>query len=161
MELTFGFLTSDIARLLRKVFDQRARRVGLSLAQARVMIYLERLEGTNQARLADALEVRPISLARLLDRMQTSGWIERRPDPGDRRAHRLYLSAKARPVLSQIRSLAAQTRAEALAGLSVDEQQRLMGMMTRVHGNLIGHPLLAPSHDGRANVMPDADDGQG
>ncbi len=136
MEPTFGYLVSDVARLLRRVFDQRARTVGLSLAQGRALIYLAHHEGINQSGLAELLEVQPISLARLLDRMETTGWIERRPDPADRRAHRLHLTDKARPMLALIRDLAAQSRAEALLDLSDGEKDVLMRLLARVHDNL-------------------------
>lgn len=136
MEPTFGYLVSDIARLLRRVFDQRARTVGLSLAQGRALIYLAHHEGINQAGLADLLEVQPISLARLLDRMEGTGWIERRADPNDRRAHRLYLTDKARPMLALIRDLSAQARAEALCDLSEGDKDVMMRLLTRVHDTL-------------------------
>ena len=136
MEPTFGFLVSDVTRLLRKVFDQRARRIGLSLAQARALIYLAHHEGINQCGLADLLEIQPITLARLLDRMGAAGWIERRADPDDRRVHRLYLSDKARPLSDQVLQLAAESRSEALAGFSDGEKDMVMGLLTRVHGNL-------------------------
>jgi DNA-binding MarR family transcriptional regulator len=134
MEATFGYLVSDIARLLRRVFDQRARTVGLSLAQGRALVYLAHHEGINQAGFAELLELQPISLARLLDRME--GWIERRPDPDDRRAYRLHLTDKARPMLALVRDLAAQSRAEALLDLSEAEKDVLMRLLTRVHDNL-------------------------
>ena len=158
MEPTLGYLVSNIARLMRKNFDRRARQVGVSLVQGRAMVYLARHEGINQAGLADLLEVQPISLARLLDRMAASGWVERRADPDDRRAHRLYLSDKARPLLESIQSLAANTRAEALAGLSDDEEAALMRLLMRVHGNLsnhdpTGHEASEPTED-----LRDADD---
>lgn len=136
IEPTFGYLVSDVARMLRKIFDQRARQVELSLAQCRAMAYLIRHEGINQARLAELLEIQPISLARLLDRMEAAGWIERRPDPCDRRAHRLYLSDKAHPVLDQVQAMGADIRGEALAGLSEDETEVLMRLLVRVHANL-------------------------
>ena len=144
MEPTFGYLVSDVARLLRKAFDQRARQVGLSLAQCRAIAYLARHEGINQAGLAELLEVQPISLARLLDRMGAAGWIERRPDPGDRRVHRLYLSDKARPLLDQLQDLSAATRADALAGIPDHDNDLLMRLLTQVHGNLSGRDAAAP-----------------
>ena len=151
MEPTFGYLVSDVARLLRKLFDQRARRIGLSLAQARALTYLSRHEGIHQAGLADLLEVQPITLARLLDRMEAAGWIERRADPVDRRVHRLYLSDKARPLRDQVLGLAAETRAEALVGFSDREKDVVMALLSRVHGNLTSRaPAEAvPTNDNR------------
>jgi MarR family transcriptional regulator, transcriptional regulator for hemolysin len=137
-EPTFGYLVSDLGRNLRMIFDRRAREVGLSLAQGRAIILLARHEGINQACLANLLEVQPISLARLMDRMEASGWIERRPDPNDRRAHCLYLTEKAHPVLEQIQTLAAAIREEAMAGVSAEEQATLMRLLNRVHANLSG-----------------------
>jgi len=147
-EPTFGFLVSDVARMLRRVFDQRARKIGLSLAQARALLYLARCEGINQACLAELLEVQPISLARLLDRMGNAGWIERRADPDDRRVHRLYLTDKARPLLSELQRMSVETRAEALAGFSDDEKDVVMGLMTRVHRNLADCVQAPNNQDG-------------
>ncbi len=158
IEPTFGYLVSDVARLLRKVFDQRTREVGLSLAQSRTMAYLSRHEGINQAGLADLLEIQPISLARLLDRMEAAGWIERRPDPDDRRAHRLYLSDKARPVLDLVEDMAADVRADALAGLADHEKDVLMRLLTRVHGNLYKGSTAIAAECGPKDNLQDLDD---
>jgi len=136
IEPTFGYLLNDISRLLRKQFDQRAREVGLSLAQGRTLVYLALNQGINQAGLADILEVRPISLARLLDRMETAGWIERRPDPADRRVHRLHLADKAHPVLETVQALATELRSRAMVGLSDYERSQLMLLLRRVRENL-------------------------
>ncbi len=146
MEPTFGYLVSDVARLLRRIFDRQARQVGLSLAQCRALAYLARHEGINQAGLADLLEVQPISLARLLDRMGSAGWIERRPHPDDRRAHRLYLTAKARPLLGQLQVMSEQVRGEALAGFSVEERETIMRLLRRTHANLTSRePAESPA----------------
>jgi len=147
-EPTFGFLVSDVARMLRRVFDQRARQIGLSLAQARALLYLARCEGINQACLAVLLEVQPISLARLLDRMGTAGWIERRADPSDRRVHLLYLTDKARPLIDELQRMSAETRSDALAGFSDAEKDMAMRLMTRVHGNLSVRVPATDNQDG-------------
>lgn len=91
---TLGFVLNDVARLMRKRFEQRARAasLGLTRAQAAVLANLARQEGINQVSLAQILELEPITLARLLDRLQAASLIERRPDPKDRRAHLLYLT---------------------------------------------------------------------
>src|SRR5437867_11079910 len=122
LDRSFGFLVHDVARLFGRRFNQRALLfLGLTRAQCKVLGYLARNEGINQAGLADLLEIRPMTLVRQIDRMEDAGWIERRADPADRRARRLYLTAKARPVLGRIWNVANETRDEALAPLSAAE----------------------------------------
>src|SRR6185312_4930884 len=106
LDSALGFLLHDIARLMRKRFDQRARGLGLTRSQWQVLAHLARHEGINQAGLAEILELEPITVGRLIDRMEEAGWVERRPDPSDRRARLLYLSDKAQPVFARMRSLA-------------------------------------------------------
>src|SRR5258708_5834903 len=89
---SFGFLVHDVARLYGRRFDRNGRRLELTRAQCRTLGYLARNEGINQAGLADLLEIRPMTLVRQIDRMQEAGWIERRPDPADRRARSLASS---------------------------------------------------------------------
>jgi MarR family transcriptional regulator for hemolysin len=136
---TLGFVISDVARLLRKRFEQRARAssLGLTRAQASVLANLARQEGVNQAALAQTLDLEPITLARLLDRLQAVRLIERRPDPRDRRAHRLYLTEAAYPLLDRIFALAAEIREEALAGIAEPDRDRLIEMMIAMKTNLI------------------------
>src|ERR1700751_1352951 len=105
LDRSFGFLVSDVSRLLRKRFDQRARTLGLTRAQWQVLAYLARYEGINQTGLADILEIEPITLARLIDRMEEAGWVERRAHPSDRRARQLYLTEKAEPIFARMRAL--------------------------------------------------------
>ena len=88
LERSFGFLVYDVARLFGRRFDHNGRRLGLTRAQCRTLGYLARNEGINQAGMADLLEIRPMTLVRQIDRMEEAGWIERRPDPADRRARR-------------------------------------------------------------------------
>lgn len=135
-ELAFGFLLHDISRLLRKRFDRRARSLGLTKSQWIVMAHLARHEGIKQTGLADILEVEPITLARHLDRLGDTGWIERRPDPKDRRAWRLHLTGKARPLLSELEELVDDTMEEALSGLSKPQRSRLHRDLMAVRGNL-------------------------
>ena len=135
-EHSFGYVLFETARLMSTRFDQRARRLGLTRAQCQVLVHLVRCEGINQARLAELLELEPISLARCLDRMEQAGWIERRLDPSDRRARRLYMTDKAKPVFDRILELGYETRMEALAGLSPDERDRLLSLLQLVRANL-------------------------
>jgi MarR family transcriptional regulator, transcriptional regulator for hemolysin len=136
---TLGFVLNDVARLMRKRFEQRARAasLGLTRAQAAVLANLARQQGTNQVSLAQILELEPITLARLLDRLQAAGLIERRPDPKDRRAHLLYLTQSAFPLLDRIFALAAAVREDALAGISEPDRILLLDMMLKMRVNLI------------------------
>src|SRR5258708_32397402 len=133
---SFGFLVHDVARLYGRRFDRNGRRLELTRAQCRTLGYLARNEGINQAGLADLLEIRPMTLVRQIDRMQEAGWIERRPDPADRRARRLFLTAKSRPILGRIWNVANETRDEALALLSPGEAVTLIDLLGRVHATL-------------------------
>ena len=148
---SFGFLVHDVARLYGRRFDRNGRRLGLTRAQCRTLGYLARNEGINQAGLADLLEIRPMTLVRQIDRMQEAGWIERRPDPTDRRARRLFLTDKARPVLGRIWDVATETQDQVLAALSPDESEHLIDLLRRVHGALADR---APARPLAATIQP-------
>ncbi|HUN47726.1 MAG TPA: MarR family transcriptional regulator [Stellaceae bacterium] len=135
-EYGFGFLLHDIARLLRKRYDQRARTLGLSRAQWQVLAHLHRHEGIHQQGLAEVLEIEGVTLGRLVQKLEEAGWVERRSDPNDRRARRLYTTAKVTPVLERMWALGETTREEALAGLDDSERQRLMDSLLKVRGNI-------------------------
>src|SRR5690349_2775122 len=109
LDRNWGFLLHDAARLLRKRFDQRARGLGLTRAQWQVLAHVNRQEGLNQTALAEILEIEPITLVRLLDRLEAAGLIERRVHPRDRRVRLLYVTEKARPVLAEMQALGAAT----------------------------------------------------
>jgi MarR family transcriptional regulator for hemolysin len=132
----FGFLVRDVSRLCAKRFERNARELELTLPQCKVLAHLSRNEGISQARLAELTETDPMTLVRTLDRMQQDGWIERRPDPIDRRAHCLFLRDPARPILDRIWKFAEQTRAEALAALNQGEREHLIDLLERIHGTL-------------------------
>jgi MarR family transcriptional regulator, transcriptional regulator for hemolysin len=136
LDHSFGFLVNDVARLFGRRFSHNGRRLGLTRAQCRTLGYLARNEGINQAGLADLLEIRPMTLGRQIDRMEEDGWLQRRHDPSDRRARRLYLTAKAKPILGRIMSVANVTRDEALQHLSPAEAERLVDLLVRVHETL-------------------------
>ncbi len=154
LDRSFGYLVHDVARLFARRFNQRALlSLGLTRSQCRVLGYLARYEGINQAGLADLLETKPMTLVRQIDRMEEEGWIERRPDPADRRARRLVLTEKARPVLACILDLSTDIRREAFADLSDEEGRRLIDLLRRVHGSLVD-PDLSPS----VRKLPKADE---
>lgn len=131
-----GFLVGDVARMLRRNYNQRAQEHGLSLAQWQTLAYLSRREGVNQVTLADSLEIQPITLARQIDRLQEAGLVARRPDPADRRAFRLYLTDAAQPLLERMWGYAAATRAEAMAGLSDSDREVLIRALRHMKNNL-------------------------
>ena len=133
----FGFLVRDVHRLYAKHFERYAREIELTLPQCKVLGHLSRNEGISQARLAELTDTDPMTLVRTLDRMQLDQWIERRPDPVDRRAHRLYLREAAKPIMARMWKLADQARHEALSGLSVAEREQLLELLERVHGTLL------------------------
>lgn len=133
---SLGILLNETTRLLNRRFDQRARAFGLTRAQWQVLKQLFRSEGINQAGLAERMDIEPISLCRLVDRMEDAGWIERRPDPADRRARLLFMTAQSRAVLDTMRALATDVYAEALDGLEADEVQRFVTTLAHVRSNL-------------------------
>ena len=133
---TLGFLLHDVARLLRKRFEQHARGSGLTRSQWQVLAYLSQNEGINQTGLADLLDVEPITLGRILDKLETFELIERRPHPSDRRIWLLYLTAAALPKLTLLRELGDRTRQEALAGVSEADREHLMKTLKTLKTNL-------------------------
>ena len=135
-ERRFGFLLHDVARLMRKRFDARVRSVGLTRAQWQALAYLRHQEGINQSGLAELLELEPITVGRLIDRMEEAGWVERRPDAADRRVHRLYTTERARPMLKQIETIGRDVLEEILIGISEDERETMMDLLSRIRGNL-------------------------
>lgn len=113
-----GFLINDVARMLRTLADQRAREFGMTRAQWAVLVRLEHSEGLKQSALAEMLDIQPITLTRLVDRLCESGMIERRPDPNDRRAKLLYLTPAARPLMAQLNAAGEDVMNTALARIS-------------------------------------------
>lgn len=134
---SLGFLMGDVSRLLRKRFDARAQTLGLTRAQWRVLARLRRREGINQKELAEILEIESITLGRHIDRLEAKGWVERRPDPDDRRAWKLYLDPSVKPVLAQMRKLSEATRKEALKGFDDGESEQLIDLLLRVKSNML------------------------
>ena len=133
---TLGFLLHEVARLLKRRFEQNARGSGLTRSQWQVMAYLAQNEGINQSGLAELLEIEPITLGRIVDRLQMMGLIERRPNSSDRRVWLLHLTAAARPKLSQLRRLGDVTRGEALAGVPEADTERLLKTLQALKANL-------------------------
>jgi DNA-binding MarR family transcriptional regulator len=133
---SLGFLLNDISRLLRRNFNRRVQHLGLTHAQWRAIGQVVRSPGIGQAALSELLEVQPITLARLIDRLEAAGWIERRPHPTDRRAVRLFVTDRFQPLLAEISVHGAGTRSAALKGFSSAEQELLYQLLERVKDNL-------------------------
>jgi MarR family transcriptional regulator, transcriptional regulator for hemolysin len=136
LQRNFGFLLSDISRLFRREFNRRAGDLDLTQAQWRALAHLSRQENVRQAALAEQLEIQPMTLARQLDRLEAAGWVERRPDPDDRRAVRLHLTPAAGPLIDRIAALAGEIRGEAMAGLEAADRERLLDALCAVRANL-------------------------
>jgi MarR family transcriptional regulator for hemolysin len=131
-----AFTIMDVARLIKTYADQRARQFGISRAQWAVLIRIDRTEGLKQSELAEMLDLQPISLTRLLDRLAENGLIERRADPNDRRANRLYLRPAAKPLLDQLADLGADMMETVLEGLSTASIERMLKELGLVKDNL-------------------------
>lgn len=136
MNNTIGFLLNDAARLYRRAFNARAREDGFTALQWRMMHFLRRYPGIRQGPLAELIEVEPITLSRMIDRLQDAGLVQRRADPTDRRAWRLHLTDKAEALLDAKRPLSEELNAMALQGLSLEEQAMLVRLVQQVQANL-------------------------
>src|SRR5450830_1736848 len=131
-----AFTIMDVARLLKTYADQRARQFGISRAQWAVLVRIDRSEGLKQSELAELLDLQPISLTRLLDRLADNGLIERRADPNDRRANRLFLTPGARPLLERLTVLGEDMMGTVLDGLDAKTSERMLRDLGLVKENL-------------------------
>lgn len=133
---SLSFMSSDLARLLRRAFRQRMSELEMSFEQMRALVTISRNEGIRQVELADLLDVQPITLVHQLDQLMLGGLIERRPDPSDRRAYQLFLSAAAEPHLAAIRKIAKAVEQEMLAGLAETEIAHARNALRTMRDNL-------------------------
>ena len=133
---SIAFLISDVSRLMRRRFDDRARLIGVTRTQWRALKFLQRGEGINQGRLADELEVEPITLCRMIDRLEEAGLVERRRDPADRRAWRIFLTDRARPLLADLGVIADDMLKVALGGVSPADHDAVVATLGRIQTNL-------------------------
>lgn len=137
-----GFLFKDVSRRWVRYFETLADQIGMTLTQAKVLVFLTRHEGATQVGLADLCDTDPMTLVRVLDRMEREGLLERRVDPNDRRVYRVFLRPAANPIITEINAIGDKARGEALAGLSNDERMQLVSMLERIQSNLVS---LAPA----------------
>ena len=127
----------DVTRLYAQRFEQHAAALGLTLAQCKALMRLADCEGVSQVRLAELTDLDPMTLVRILDRMEAEGWLERRKDPRDRRVRCLYLTSKAKPLLDDIRGLIDVTWEEAFAGIPKQKSDMVMELLDTVRSNFM------------------------
>lgn len=132
----FAYDVVATARAIRRDFDRRAAVLGTTRAQWRVLAKLARQDGQRQVELADFLEVEPITLCRMVDRLAEAGLVERRPDESDRRAWRIHLTDKAKPVIAELEALAEAFHRDLLAGIDEADRELALNVLARVRANL-------------------------
>lgn len=132
-----GFLMHDVSRLRRIVFDEFMKPLGATRSQWWVLAYLSRHDGMIQSDLANVLDLGKAALGGLVDRLESAGFIERRPDSTDRRVKRVYLSTKGSQVVEEMRVRSHEMSERILKGLSREQRQALADMLTTVKKNLL------------------------
>ena len=136
MSDNMGFLIGDISRLIRRTFDQRAKEIGVTRPQWRVLTWLKRHEGINQSALADKLELDAMTLCRMVDRLQDAKLVERRPDPADRRAWQLFMTSKGSALSNQLEPIGEQLLQDALADMPDRDREHLQLLLELFRSNL-------------------------
>ena len=132
---TLPFEIGETAHALRKAFDRRAVGMGVTRAQWKLLFRLERNPGLRQIELADMLDIEPITLSRIVDRLEEAGLVERVADPADRRAWRLHVTAKAQPLIEKLRAVADEMISEAFAGIDPKDIAITRDVLRRVREN--------------------------
>ena len=133
---TLPFEIGETAHALRKAFDRRAVGLGVTRAQWKVLFRLERQPGLRQIELADMLDIEPITLSRIVDRLEEAGLVERAADPADRRVWRLHVTAKAQPLIAKLHEVSDEMIAEAFAGLEPREIEITRKVLARTRENV-------------------------
>jgi MarR family transcriptional regulator, transcriptional regulator for hemolysin len=136
VDMNFLFVLAELQRLVRAYADKQAARYGITRAQWAVLAKVERFEGLKQSELAEQMEMQPITLTRLIDRLCENGWIERRSDDADRRVNRLYLRKAARPLLGKLGGLRSELTATALEGIIPSDAHRLLTQLELIKENV-------------------------
>jgi MarR family transcriptional regulator, transcriptional regulator for hemolysin len=136
VDMNFLFTLGELQRLVRAYADRQAARYGITRAQWAVLAKVERFEGLKQSELAEQMEMQPITLTRLIDRLCDNGWIERRSDDSDRRVNRLYLRKAAKPLLAKLTGLKTELTETALDGISATDANRLLAQLEAIKENV-------------------------
>src|SRR5246127_3625413 len=136
VDMNFLFTLGEVQRLMRAYADKQAARYGITRAQWAVLAKVERYEGMKQTELAELLEMQPITLTRLIDKLCDAGWIERRGDATDRRVNRLYLRKAGRALLGKMSGLRSELTATALDGINPADAHRLLNQLEQIKENV-------------------------
>ena len=144
----FGFLLREVSRRYALRFEQHAQAVSMKLQPCKALVYLQRNEGVSQTKLAELSSIEPMAMVRILDQMESEGLVERRPDPNDRRARLLYLTAKSKPTLDELWRISDLTRGETFTGISKSERDIFLTVLERLHNNL--NELQQPTTAGQS-----------
>jgi MarR family transcriptional regulator, transcriptional regulator for hemolysin len=146
VDMNFLFTLGELQRLLRAYADKEAGRFGITRAQWAVLAKVERNEGMKQTELAEQLEMQPITLTRLIDKLCDAGWIERRGDATDRRVNRLFLRKAGRQLLGKLSGLRSELTATALEGINPADAHRLLSQLESIKEN-VRNAVQNPSGD--------------
>lgn len=144
LDRNFGFLMHDVARLMKADFDRRSRSLGLTRSQWWVLNFVYALEGATQTELADRCEVERASMGRMLDKLEEKGWVRREPDRQDRRIRRVFLTGAVQDLMSALRSISAEVRNGAMAGLSQEEQDQFVDTLLKIKANMLARTAEQP-----------------
>ena len=139
-----GYLLKDVTRRYVARFERHAAEISLTLMQCKVLLHLSKNEGASQVRLCELTDVEPMMMVRILDRMEADKLLERRPDPHDRRARRLYLTRKAAPLLEEVDRISEITRNEIFDGVSKSEREGFLRVLEHIHANACALAAAAP-----------------
>jgi DNA-binding MarR family transcriptional regulator len=137
MSIETGYRLADNSRQLRRLFDERVRSLGITGPQARLLLSLDRYPNENQAFYAERLEIEPITLTRIVDRLEDTGWVERQADPADRRARILHLTDKSRGIVTRVRENVECLTEDMLDGFDAGERAQFAQMLDRIAANLL------------------------
>lgn len=147
MSIETGYRLADNSRQLRRLFDERVRCLGLTGPQARLLLSLARNPRENQVFYAERLDIEPITLTRIVDRLEDAGWVERQSDPADRRARILHLTDKSRGIVTRLRAIVEALSDEMLDGFDPAERQAFALMLERIAANLVAARQPEVAHD--------------
>jgi len=135
-----GWQIGETSHVLRRAFDRKAAALGVTRAQWRLLAHLSREPGQRQVELAERMDIEPITLCRIVDRLEESTLVERRRDPADRRAWQLYLTDKAEPLVERLHRLADELSDDAFAGLDEAQLDTVRNVLARIRSNLSSAP---------------------